>query len=1028
MDSVQQSQSNYSATTQYSFADSVITGPSTGPQVTVSTTYNPWTGLAATSTDENNQPTTFSYDAFKRLTVLQRPDGTQTTYSYDDSARTVTVNVPIQGGNKLRRTTYYDPLGRPIKRTDFNAPGTTAYSTVETQYDPLGRPYKASNPHNSTAQYWAETRFDALGRATKVVSPAPDSSQTIYSYTGTTATATDATGKQLKTDADALGHLIAVYEPDVNSGNSLTQVTTYSYTALDGLATVTQGAQTRTTTFDGLGRPTSLTSPESGTTSFQYNSFNLLTQRTDARGVITTNLYDTLNRLSQMSYNVGSTGVPATPAVNFTYGTNPALNNNGRLITVADGLGSESYTYDILGRITQTQKTISGTTYPFNYAYNSAGNLTSVTYPSGLVVQQNYDEIGRVSSILSGATTYASTFAYNPSGQMTGFNYGNGAVASFGYSPDRLQLTSLTHVKGAQTLLSLAYNYGPAGSNNGQVSGITDNTGTQEAGRSVTYTYDALNRLKTAVTTGSTTYPQWGLSWTYDRYGNRQSQGILSGCSGITCPTNSVTASATTNRLLAPYSYDADGNMTNDGSNTLIYDAENRAVSSTTGGTTTTYAYDSKGFRVKKIIGSTTTVYLISGAHLLAEYVNGAVPASPTREYIYSDGQLLAKLEGTSTIYYHHDHLSVRQISDGNGQSLGQRANFPFGEIWYETGTPTKFKFTTYERDSGSNESGNDYAISRYYVNRLGRFLTPDPFAGSMANPQSLNRYAYALNDPVNRSDPSGLHPQDQHKFFTFLMGVIIGRPDAQAVALGAEQADNFLYATTGLFGLGAIINYDLHFGEPKTTSEAFALDPLNPNCTGKYCGDSKLFGREVIHLIEDNAKGAPHNKGAWAHIFGSLFGKNPDRDPNLSGFAAAWEALGGKQQDFSAQLFQRMRMFLNEHGLEVIGMSYTSPKGQKSTLGNMDIPEGSISYGAVIDGVAVIITVLPNIPWWDDPIVQSIEHFYMTPGVSNELGNGLALYCYASGISSCGDGGFSPDWVISCSTNMTCPSPRPTY
>jgi RHS repeat-associated protein len=50
-----------------------------------------------------------------------------------------------------------------------------------------------------------------------------------------------------------------------------------------------------------------------------------------------------------------------------------------------------------------------------------------------------------------------------------------------------------------------------------------------------------------------------------------------------------------------------------------------------------------------------------------------------------------------------------------------------------------------------------EIAISRYDNSRLGRFMTPDHLADSIANPQSLNRYAYVLNDPINLFDPFGL-------------------------------------------------------------------------------------------------------------------------------------------------------------------------------------------------------------------------------------------------------------------------------
>jgi hypothetical protein len=98
--------------------------------------------------------------------------------------------------------------------------------------------------------------------------------------------------------------------------------------------------------------------------------------------VVTNYSYDTLNRLQQISYNVGTTGVPATPSVNLTYGTSSTQFNNGRVITMTDGVGSENYTYNNLGQMTQLQKVISGATYTINYALNLANELTSITYPS----------------------------------------------------------------------------------------------------------------------------------------------------------------------------------------------------------------------------------------------------------------------------------------------------------------------------------------------------------------------------------------------------------------------------------------------------------------------------------------------------------------------------------------------------------------------------------------------------------------------------------------------------------------------
>jgi hypothetical protein len=59
------------------------------------------------------------------------------------------------------------------------------------------------------------------------------------------------------------------------------------------------------------------------------------------------------------------------------------------------------------------------------------------------------------------------------------------------------------------------------------------------------------------------------------------------------------------------------------------------------------------------------------------------------------------------TTYHHPDHLSTRVSTDSTGTVARTFGHYPFGEVWYETGTASKWKFTSYERDS---ESANDYS------------------------------------------------------------------------------------------------------------------------------------------------------------------------------------------------------------------------------------------------------------------------------------------------------------------------------
>jgi YD repeat-containing protein len=119
-------------------------------------------------------------------------------------------------------------------------------------------------------------------------------------------------------------------------------------------------------------------------------------------------------------------------------------------------------------------------------------------------VSQAYDAIGRLSQISNAGSNLLSNLQYNGAHQPEGFTYGNGVAAEFSYN-SRMQLQSLAYRDGATNLFKLTYNYGSG--NNGQIQAITDEV---ESGRSVSYTYDAWHRLKTAETTGSTNFPAWG--------------------------------------------------------------------------------------------------------------------------------------------------------------------------------------------------------------------------------------------------------------------------------------------------------------------------------------------------------------------------------------------------------------------------------------------------------------------------------------------------------------------------------------
>jgi YD repeat-containing protein len=487
-----------------------------------------------------------------------------------------------------------------------------------------------------------------------------------------------------------------------NAGSSLASPTValYQYDALGDLTSVVQGTQTRTFAYDGLGRKTSESTPESGSISYSYAGCSgdpsNLCSMTDARGISKTYAYDSLNRMTSKSYSNGQ------GSVTYSYDQGGASGFAlGRLTEMADPSGSETYTYDADGDILQLQKVIGTTTYTLGYQYNAGGELTQVTYPSGRVVNYSYNAIGQLCDVAPSAgctasSSYASAYSYDPSGDVTGFTYGNGLFASYNFAPKTEQLSCLdysttnrqgtcTHDSTTKFGLSYYYQVDPTNCPNGTadddgpIDCITDSV---NSGRTVSYTYDALKRLNSAETSGSTDYPQWGLAETYDQWNNRLSQSVTAG-SG---PSSSLTFNGNNQPTGSGYGYDASGDMSYDPAtlNNYAYDDDNR-LTTVTGGATAGYTYDGNGLRVQKSVSGTTTVYIYSGSKDIAEYDNGAAPSSPSREFIYGNGQLLAEVSGSTTTYYQSDHLSVRMTTDSSGNVLGQQGHYPFGESWYSS-------------------------------------------------------------------------------------------------------------------------------------------------------------------------------------------------------------------------------------------------------------------------------------------------------------------------------------------------------
>jgi RHS repeat-associated protein len=773
-----------SEATYWSRPTQMTSGDTSGIHLTRTAVYD-FNSLTTTSqTDPNNQTATFSYDAAQRPTGLTTPTGANGTTAYNVWGEKVssTMNYSEGGVNKsISTSAVYDGWGQMTSSVDGNG-AQTNYA-----YDIMGQRLTQTNPfpQGGTPGPSTSYQYDQRGRLTMTTLPDGNTVQTAYTG-GNIVQVTDQVNRKTKRESDSLGRLIKVTEQDVTTGN-LTQDTTYNYDIADHLTGVNQGNQTRAFKYDAEGRLLFERIPEltatindgTGTywtTKYTYTSFGAVATKQDARGVIITDGYDNLNRLTSISYNTsGATGVSPTNNVAYNYDTSQSSSTNGLLlsITMTGPLATytETFSYDDAKRVSSRTWSRDGQSYTINYQYNTGNQMTQMVYPvSGRTLNIAHDSVGRVSSMADQYRTYLNNITHNIAGQTTGISLGNVASEVYGYDANRMQLTSQTATQTggpSNGLMNLAYGYqatagqsgtGSTAGDSGQLMSISGTiNGTTE---SAAYSYDDLGRLVTSNQTSNGSSAQ--RRFAHDRWGNRtgmwdatsggnQIQTIALQQSGG-APTNQI-ASVTAGKSTQNCVYDANANLINDGVHTYEYDAENR-MKSVDNGATGAYAFDYQNRRIKKVAGGASMDYVWEGNQVIAEHDgnSGAV----IYNYVYSGTRLIARMGSGVINWYLNDHLSERLVLDTNGGVIGRMAHLPFGEDFGESGTQEKHHFTSYERDG---ESGSDYAVNRQYAQAVGRFLQMDrsPDSYEYTNSQTLNRDAYAQNDPVDRIDPLGL-------------------------------------------------------------------------------------------------------------------------------------------------------------------------------------------------------------------------------------------------------------------------------
>lgn len=384
------------------------------------------------------------------------------------------------------------------------------------------------------------------------------------------------------------------------------------------------------------------------------------------------------------------------------------------------------FTYDRAGRQLTEGDAIAGT---IQYGYSAAGEITSITNNTYNNATNPGSLLSSVVNTVSGPSSYHlgnglnNVMTYDSSGRSQyRWLCGGGVTTTY--------CTGGTQFYGTETLW-----HGPY---------LTYSVDTaQNTGGS--YTYDQLGRLSSFVSnTGTpTTY-----SYLYDRYGNRYSA----------TPGATVGINKTINIIgTAGFANDTAGNMTSDSFHSYQFDAENNLIS-VDGGTTASYTYDALNQRVRidNAQGSHEFTYDFAGRRI------GTWDASNNYTFqgqIWWGSNPFAYRDSDGSTYFQQaDWVGTQRVLTNYAGSVASLyTSRPWGEAYATTGKDDNISH--YAGLEQSENTGILHAQYRDYNSSLGRWLSPDSYAGSYdwTNPQTFNRFTYAGNQPGFLIDPSGL-------------------------------------------------------------------------------------------------------------------------------------------------------------------------------------------------------------------------------------------------------------------------------
>ncbi|HEX8868155.1 MAG TPA: RHS repeat-associated core domain-containing protein, partial [Lentzea sp.] len=825
----------------------------------------------------------------KSLNDTGKSTNTITTVSlFDGLGQLIQTQEETRNNQRIVTDIGYDSLGRKRKSNNRylvdGPPGTTLIRVAD-----------------SAVASRTRIDYDGSGRQTAEVAltHTTETARTTTIYSGDSTTEVAPEGGVTTTKVfDARKRVVELRQhtttPSPNAtaktlATSAFETTKYTFTA-DGRekTIVAPTGKEWSYEYDFVGNPIKEADPDAGRTTSTFDLAGQLIRTEDSRGNVITFEYDELGRKTAEYKGEGNA---RTKLAAWTY--DGATNGVGKPYTTTRFTPEGAYrtairTYDPRGNKNEewlevpSSVTGLGGLYKTMYSYTTTGQLTAITPHTagglpGESVSLTYDRFGKAET-MTGYNTYVHKAEYTGFHEVRKLSLGpetNTAALSYDYDDQTRLVTgvNLSAVRADSPQLDdLRYSYDPAGNRVRTVN--TQGHGPKAPVRTECYDYDKLNRLTDAWTATDNCAaapsqevvggpnPYW-TSWSFTPGGQRAAE-VQHAKTGDTVTTyeynqaktsrtnaHSVKSASTKRSAVAgapglaaktvdeSYGYDDFGNTVSrpgpTGRQTLNWDEQNRLASVQAGAATTQFVYDADGNQLLRKDPDSSTLYLPTQE---LRYDSATQKLIGTRYYKFNDVQVAMRIGNADPTYSVSDPHSTATVAVSSGQFAVTRREFdPYGK---QIGTgqgewPDDHGFLNAPVNPGI---GLVDVGARKYDPQLGRFISVDPKMDT-GNPQQLNAYTYANDNPVTFSDPSG-------EFFGLILGLIISRIKALSV-----RPDTTWMYDRGKKRLGVPGNYTYERARERGVGELFReflmSDKKEDRPTVYYAKDGDKLSRDLM-------------------------------------------------------------------------------------------------------------------------------------------------------------------------------------